>query len=97
MFCHLLEADIGDVLLGGVLAVVGLGVVLVHLPVPLLLLPPAPLALVPEDALVHLLAGLRAVRALPPRPVRAAPEPLLPQPGLVIPSTPGRVADSKSQ
>ena len=38
MFCHLLEADVGDVLLGGVLAVVGLGVVLVHLPVPLLVL-----------------------------------------------------------
>ena len=36
--CHLLEADVGDVLLGGVLAVVGLGVVLVHLPVPLLVL-----------------------------------------------------------
>ena len=38
MSCHLLEADVGDVLLGGVLAVVGLGVVLVHLPVPLLVL-----------------------------------------------------------
>ena len=97
MFCHLLEADVGDVLLGGVLAVVGLGVVLVHLPVPLLIVLLLLASLVPEDALVHLLAALRAVRALPPRPVRAAPEPLLPQPGLVIPSTPGRVADSKSQ
>ena len=97
MFGHLLEADIGDVLLGGVLAVVGLGVVLVHLPVPLLIVLLLLASLVPEDALVHLLAALRAVRALPARPVRAAPEPLLPQPGLVIPSTPGRVADSKSQ
>ena len=77
----LLECDLGNVLLGGVAPCISLRKVLVTVPVLLTVLLRRSR---PEYLVVHLLAGVGAVRALPPRALRSPSEPLLAQPRLVV-------------